>query len=93
MFERRGAAKSAHSVVNVGPLRRPTAELEPGAAQPPMYHLIPEVSDRDSDFCLNDILVVFAAKVQLDFVSRISGPAYEIRTFEAPDVSLLRPTI
>ena len=41
------AVRSAHSVVDVRPLRRPTAEVEPRAAEPALDYLEPELRDRD----------------------------------------------
>jgi hypothetical protein len=43
----REEVRSAHSVVDVRPLRRPTAEVEPRAAEPALDYLEAELRDRD----------------------------------------------
>lgn len=43
----REAVSSAHSVVDVRPLRRPTAEVAPRAAEPALDCLEPEFGDHD----------------------------------------------
>jgi hypothetical protein len=43
----REAVTSAHGVVDVRPLRRPTAEVELRAAEPALDCLEPELRDRD----------------------------------------------
>lgn len=45
-FSREGV-RSAHSVIDVRPLRRPTAEVELRAAEPALDCLAPELRDRD----------------------------------------------
>jgi hypothetical protein len=76
---------SAHGVVDVRPLGRPIAEVEPRPVEPAIDYLESEIGDRDWEFLFNGILVDLAAELPLDVVQSTGRTTYESRVFEATD--------